>query len=255
MNTQIRTASFGRGIGWLTDGLAYFTRNPLGWIGAMIVVFIIMLVIGVIPLGGLLSYIVFPIFTGGIMLGCKAHAEGQQFEFQHAFAGFSAPYVTRLLLLGVFCTVLNMIMLIILMAVIFIALGGMDFLQQLQTMQPEDIAKYVAEFSVVLLVASLLYLPILMCTWFAPALLVNTECSPIQAMLLSFKACLYNVPAFTLYGIVVFVLGILATIPLGLGFLILLPVFNASVYLAYLDCFDIAGQSATAEPIQITDEN
>ena len=253
MNIQIRTAPFGRGLGWITDGLAYFTKNPLGWIAAMIVVFLIMIVIGVIPLGGLLSYVIWPIFTGGLMLGCKAHAEGQQFEFQHAFAGFSAPYVKRLLLLGVILTVLNMILLIILMAVIFIALGGMDFLQQLQNMQPEDIAKYMADLSVLLLVASLLYLPILMCTWFAPALLVNTKCGTVQAMLLSFRACLYNVPAFTLYGIVIFVLGILATIPLGLGFLILLPVFNASVYQAYLDCF--AELPATEGPAQVSTDS
>ena len=73
-------------------------------------------------------------------------------------------------------------------------------------------------------------------------------------MLLSFKACLYNVPAFTLYGVVFFVLGILATIPLGLGFLVLMPVLAASVYVAYLDCFDMADMPVPVEIPQSTEE-
>lgn len=250
MNIQIRTASFGRGLGWLTDGLGYFTKNPLGWIAAMIVVFIIMIVIGVVPLGSLLLYISYPVFVGGFMLGCKAHDAGQQFEFQHAFAGFSAEYLKRLLLFGVFYAILNLMMLVVIMVLLFVLLGGLEFFQQLQTMQPEDLGQFASELTIILLVASLLFLPLIMVSWFVPVLLVNTDCNPVQAMLLSFKACLYNVPVFTLYGIVVFLLGILATIPLGLGFLILMPVMFASVHLAFLDCFAVAESSGSAELAQ-----
>ncbi|MEQ8428185.1 MAG: BPSS1780 family membrane protein [Gammaproteobacteria bacterium] len=250
MNIQIRTASFGRGLGWLTDGLGYFTKNPLGWIAAMIVVFIIMIVIGVIPLGSLLLYIVYPVFVGGFMLGCKAHAAGQQFEFQHAFAGFSADYLKRLLLFGVFYAILNLMMLVVIMLLLFVLLGGLDFFQQMQTVQPGDLGQFATELSLIVLIASLLFLPLIMLSWFAPALLVNTDCSPAQAMLLSFKACLYNIPAFTLYGVVIILLGILATIPLGLGFLILMPVMLASVHLAFLDCFTVADSSGPAELAQ-----
>ena len=66
-------------------------------------------------------------------------------------------------------------------------------------------------------------------------------------MRLSFKTCLYNIPAFTLYGIIVMVLGILAAIPLGLGYLILFPVLTGSVFSSYRDCFIVSGMTTLPE--------
>jgi uncharacterized membrane protein len=42
---------------------------------------------------------------------------------------------------------------------------------------------------------------------------------------------------FLLYGIVLFILAIVAVIPLGLGMLILGPVIYASIFVAYKDIF------------------
>jgi uncharacterized membrane protein len=42
---------------------------------------------------------------------------------------------------------------------------------------------------------------------------------------------------FLIYGIIMLVLSILATIPLGLGWLVLGPVAVASVYVAYRDIY------------------
>jgi uncharacterized membrane protein len=42
---------------------------------------------------------------------------------------------------------------------------------------------------------------------------------------------------FLLYGIVMIVLAILASIPLGLGLLVLIPVMLASMYTAYRDIY------------------
>jgi uncharacterized membrane protein len=53
----------------------------------------------------------------------------------------------------------------------------------------------------------------------------------------SFTGCLRNVVPFLVYGIVGFVLAIVATIPLGLGWLVLGPVFAASVYTGYRDIY------------------
>ena len=253
MNIRVKTAAAGRGLGWISDGLGFFTRNPLGWIAAMIVVFIIMLVIGVMPIGSLLLYFLYPVFIGGFMIGCKAHMEGQQFEFQHAFAGFSSAYLVRLLIYGLIYTILNILLIIVLLVLMFFMLGGLEFFQEIQNMQPEDVTKYASQLGIVALVASLLFLPLLMASWFAPALLVHTECKPVEALLLSLKACIYNVPAFTLYGIALLVLSVLAAIPLGLGYLMLTPVILASIYLAYLDCFEYDADDSPKQVIASTD--
>ena len=42
---------------------------------------------------------------------------------------------------------------------------------------------------------------------------------------------------FTLYSLVLLVLAVIAAIPLGLGFLVLIPVAIASIYAAYRDIF------------------
>ncbi len=253
MNIKVKTAAAGRGLGWISDGLGFFTRNPLGWIAAMIVVFIVMLVIGLIPIGSLLLYCLYPVFIGGFMLGCKAHMEGQQFEFQHAFAGFSSEYLVRLIIYGVIYAILNILLLVVLVVLMFFMLGGLEFFQEIQNMQPEDITQYASQLGIVAIVASLLFLPLLMASWFAPALLVNTDCKPVEALFLSLKACIYNVPAFTLYGIALIVLSILAAIPLGLGYLILTPVILASIYLAYLDCFECEADDSPKQVIAPTD--
>jgi uncharacterized membrane protein len=76
-----------------------------------------------------------------------------------------------------------------------------------------------------------------MAYWFAPALVAIDGLSALAAMKLSFIGCIRNVLPFLLYGIVMFVLTILASIPLLLGLLVLLPVMIASMYTAYRDIY------------------
>jgi uncharacterized membrane protein len=60
---------------------------------------------------------------------------------------------------------------------------------------------------------------------------------PVAALRESFFGCLKNVVPFLVYSIVFVVLGIVASIPLGLGWLVLGPITIASVYTAYRDIF------------------
>ena len=46
-----------------------------------------------------------------------------------------------------------------------------------------------------------------------------------------------NVLAFLVYGLIVLVLAFFAALPVGLGFLVLIPVLAGSVYAAYRDVF------------------
>jgi uncharacterized membrane protein len=53
----------------------------------------------------------------------------------------------------------------------------------------------------------------------------------------SFAGCLKNIVPFLIYGLMMFLFAILATIPLMLGWLILGPVLFASFYTGYRDIF------------------
>ena len=82
-----------------------------------------------------------------------------------------------------------------------------------------------------------LLVPLFAAYWFAPALVVMHDLQPIAAMRESFFACFRNFVPFIVYGIIVLVLAILAAIPFGLGYLVLVPVLMASVYVGYRQIF------------------
>ena len=244
MSLNIQANEIGKGVSWITDAFPYFSANPMGWIGSIIVLFIITAVVGIIPLGSLVLNIFFPVITGGYMLGCMSHKEGGTFEFQHMFAGFKEPYFKRLALVGVFYFAASLVVIILMLILAFILIGGFEFFQQLEQGQVEDFSQHTMKFVLITLIGVSLCLPLIMSIWFAPVIIVNRDESATSAMVMSFKACLKNILPLTLYGIVVVILSILAAIPLMLGFLVLLPVLSASVYVAYLDCFklDIADE-------------
>jgi uncharacterized membrane protein len=53
----------------------------------------------------------------------------------------------------------------------------------------------------------------------------------------SFVGSLRNIVPFLLYGLILFLLSIVATLPLLLGWLVLGPVLAASLYTAYKDIY------------------
>ena len=93
------------------------------------------------------------------------------------------------------------------------------------------------DFALGILVTLGISVPVYMALWFAPALVALNEVAPLAALRQSFGACLKNIVPFLVYGVAFFGLGIVAVIPLGLGMLVLMPVFFASVYASYRDVF------------------
>lgn len=76
--------------------------------------------------------------------------------------------------------------------------------------------------------------------WLSPIICeYNRDIKIIDAMLLSFKASLYNAGTMILYAIIIVAFTILSIIPVGLGFFILLPVINISNYFIYKNVFII----------------
>jgi uncharacterized membrane protein len=94
-------------------------------------------------------------------------------------------------------------------------------------------------FLLIFLIFLALSIPIYMAYWFAPILIVKHDFGVGKAMLSSLKACAMNFVPFLLYGLLGVVLTIVAAIPIGLGFLILIPMIIASIYTAYRDIFFI----------------
>ena len=57
-------------------------------------------------------------------------------------------------------------------------------------------------------------------------------------------ACLKNIIAFQIYGVILVVLTVIATMPYGLGLFVLVPTLFASIYASYQDIFCDRPESA-----------
>ena len=69
---------------------------------------------------------------------------------------------------------------------------------------------------------------------------------PMAALKESFKACLRNILPSLIYGILMFLLGLLVPLTLGLGLLVWVPLFFTSTYAAYRDIFTQTRAAAPA---------
>lgn len=227
-----RTVGAGRGWDWIVAGFALFRRQPGMWILLLLAAGVLLVVIGMIPiLGSLACTLLFPILGAGLMLGCKALDEGGTLEFAHLFAGFKQR-TGDLVLVGVF----NLVCEVLLIFAIIGAIGGGVVMAVMRGGMPGTDISIASLLIAALLVPGLL-VPLSMALWFAPALIVLHEMAPVAALKASFFACLRNWIPFLVYGLVLLLACLAATIPLGLGFLVLLPVLAASIYAGYRDIF------------------
>jgi len=90
-----------------------------------------------------------------------------------------------------------------------------------------------------ILIAMLFIVPILMAYWYAPVLIGLHNLAVLDAMKLSFIACLKNMLPFLLYGLIFMVILVVAIIPFGLGLIVAVPVMMTSLYTSYVDVFNI----------------
>jgi hypothetical protein len=226
-----RGVGAGRGWGWIAEGWALFKEQPWMWILVWVALLVILIVVNLIPiLGAIANAIFWPVLSAGLMLGCHALTQGERLEFGHLFAGFRERLGT-LAGVGALTFVISFA---IGMAVFFVM--GVGFATLLGGAQPAtpEAAMGMALAGLVMLA---LMLPLFMAIWFAPALVVLHERGALEAMKESFTGCLRNVVPFLVYGVAGLVLAILASIPAGLGWLILGPVFVASIYASYRDIY------------------
>jgi hypothetical protein len=229
-----------RAMGWFGRGFDMFKSNPGIWIVSIIVYFVLVMILAMIPLVNMGLSIITPVFFGGFMLGCAAIARGEELRIDHLFEGFQKHFgslvIVGLITLGAWFVLAMMIGIV---AVIALGLGGLGAMMSGGDSGQLASAMMAGGLVMVLffLVGVALGIPIAMAGWFAPALVVFHNMSPIDAMKASFFGCLKNIVPFLIYGLLWLVFAVLASIPFLLGWLVLVPVVIASVYASYEDIY------------------
>jgi hypothetical protein len=222
------------GLHWWSEGWSLFTAAPLTWIAIIVTSVVIMAVTGIIPVVGMIAGVVLtPILYAGLMLGAHAVGTGWPLEFGHLFSGFRQR-VGSLVAVGVLTTLLSVVAIFIVALFFGTSLMSMVALAKLD---PSTLARSTGLLVAVVALTAVLLLPLSMAWYFAPALIAIDEQGPMAAIGSSLMGCLRNALPLLTYGLIFIVLAILATIPIGLGWLVLLPVAITSTYAAYRDIF------------------
>lgn len=233
-----------RAMAWFGQGFEQFKSSPGIWIGLVLLFFVAMMAMSIVPLlGSLAIYILFPVFFGGLMLGCRAWRNNEEVKIDHLFAGFQTKF-GPLALVGLFYLIGFIVVMVIMGIVAFVFVGGaaaMFGLSKAGGVGDGALASLIGAgvgiFMLVMLLAVLMSIPLAMAVWFAPALVVFHDMEPLDAMKASFMGCLKNWLTFLVFIIVYMVLAVVATIPLGLGWLVLGPVIIGAMYAAYEDIY------------------
>jgi uncharacterized membrane protein len=223
-----RTVPIEHGWTWIEAAWSIFRRAAGVWIGMTLV----LLVIYLLPvIGTIASFVLGPVFTAGLVLVSRTIDQGGDPQFSQLFAGFKHRFGTLL--------AVGLLYLVGMALIIFAAalVSGVSIVGLFNATSPEAVLALGMTLALTLLLALALMLPLIMAIWFAPPLVVFHELDAVEAMQASFIGCLKNMLPFLLYGVVLLIAAIIASIPFGLGWLILWPVMAASIYTAYRDIY------------------
>lgn len=235
----------GRGWEWIKQGYALFMKAPLLWAVLMMICLVAIIVLAMIPiLGEPLVTLIMPVVVVGLMAGCRALHNGEELELPHLLSGLQ-KHAAQLITLGGITLIAQYL---ILGAMILVGGGALVTILMSSTdvTDPNIILKAVAGAGLSVLVGIGLFSVLLMATQFAPMIVYFNNAPPVAAMKLSFKAFTTNIMPMLVYGITFVFLAILASLPMFLGWLILLPVMFTSVYAAYIDIFPPIKDAAAA---------
>lgn len=229
----------GAGVEWLRRGWGLFKPWPIPWMGMTALAFLVIVGVTMLPyVGGPLVELLSPALAAGYMLAARAADRGEPVTFMHLGEGFTRNLPALLVIGGVYLVGG------VLVAQVMILVGGvslhdmMRLAQESAQVTPEQAQAMLDHTMPALLLGLVLYVPLLMATWFAPALVVFRGFSPVNALWWSLWTCFANWRPVALYGLAMGGIAMLALlIPFGLGLLVLLPWAMTSTYAAYGQLF------------------
>lgn len=221
---------------WLRQGWATFIANPGLWLAISVLLLVIFFGLQIVPvIGTLAANLLLPVLTAGMLHAVKRLGDENTFEIGDLFAGFKRN-TGPLIMVGV----IYMAGWLVIGLLVMVLAGG--------SIAGGMMAGYSGQPGIGagiglggILVAGLLSLllgaPLLAAVWFAPALVYFNDMDAVAAMKASFSANLKNWLVLLVFGLIVLVLCFFAALPMGLGFLVLIPVMYGALYASYKDIF------------------
>ena len=190
-----------QGAQWVKQGIRTFFRQPLALSGLFFMFMAIVSVLSIVPyLGSLLALVLLPACTLGLMAATR---EAQQGKFPMptvmviAFRAGTAKMRSMLVLGAIYA-----VGVLLVMGTSALADGGQfarlylvgGAITREMLMEPA--------FQTAMWIALILYTPLSMLFWHAPALVHWNDMSPVKSLFFSGVVCLRNFRAFLVFGLV-----------------------------------------------------
>lgn len=231
-----RTVDAGRGTAWWTESWALFMKNPGMWLVFGVLFFVVCAVVGIIPmLGGLIVALLTQVLVGGWMMAARKLESGGTLEAADLFSGFKDK-LNPLLVLGAVALLAGLAVTAVMFVLGFGAMMGMVAGGAARSTGGMMAGAGVGFLAVIVTLALCFVLS--MAFWFAPALVVLRGLQPVEALKASWSASLANIAPFAIYGVLWIVAAVAASIPFGLGWLLLGPLTMLGMYVSYQDIFE-----------------
>jgi hypothetical protein len=195
---QVRTVSAAAGWTWLREGLALLRRQAFAFTALVVLYSMVLMVVANIPLIGLpLAAVLVPFGTLGITAAGRDAERNVMPLPSLLIDGFKGPQRNALLSLGVIHA--GLILVLVLVTTLF----ARDELANWKIVEGQVDATTVAANMPwdAITVATLVYVPILMLTWFAPQLVAWHRQPVAKALFFSLFACWRNRWPFLVLGL------------------------------------------------------
>lgn len=233
-----RKVGASQGLQWVVEGFRLYRRNPLLLSAAFGVLFGVVMALGLIPLvGSSLSELASPLMVAGFMAAYRALDSGQDLELPHFLAGVKGPAIP-LMAVGAVQLLGTLVIGQVMVGMGFDPQALMTAVQSQK--DPAEVQAILDRSMPALLTGLVLFTPLIMATWFAPALILFGGARPATALGVSLRAVARNWLAMLVNGLALgLLLFVSALVPFLLGLLVAMPVLFGSLYASYQAIFAV----------------
>lgn len=235
---SFRQVDVSSSLGWLSKGWELFAKNPGVWILMALVSFVIFVALLFIPLLGLLAAAILgTLLFAGMVYAAHEQDAGRTIELNHLFRAFQdSSKLSPLIILSLIAlagALLSMVLGFIFLggAISAVAVGGATHSSgiALGALGGGLLITMLIGLAIKLVVSALMFFSV-------PRVMLEGG-EPVAAAKESLNAVLANIGPMLVFGLIVIVLGFFATLILGLGWLVLMPVLAGATYAAYQNVF------------------
>ncbi|MGK2953121.1 MAG: BPSS1780 family membrane protein [Thiobacillus sp.] len=243
-----RKVAAGQGFHWVAAGFRLYRKTPLLLSAAFAVLFGMVMALGLIPVvGGSLSELASPLMVAGFMAAYRVLDDGRELELPQFLAGVQGPAIP-LMTVGAVQLIGTLLIGKIMLNMGFDPQAVVTAAQSQQ--DPAAMQAMLNQAIPAVFTGLLLFTPLIMATWFAPALILFGGARPATALGVSLRAVAKNWPAMAVNGLTLGLLLFLsALVPMLLGLLVAMPVLFGSLYASYQAIFAVwADDTAPTAP-------